>query len=152
MSKSSVKIGSSIMMAMAVFALIVSILWVSITEVMFVSDFLAYTGQDLSDALVAGSKSAELWLITKRLWGFELIGISVLMMFVTARSYTKGERWSWFALLVTGCILWGSLIGYKVAIGYFQLTMSSMTFIVGVILFAFGLVVPAKTILGKKSA
>jgi len=152
LSKSSVKIGSSIMMAMAVFALIVSILWVSITEVMFVSDFLAYTGQDLSDALVAGSKSAELWLITKRLWGFELIGISVLMMFVTARSYTKGERWSWFALLVTGCILWGSLIGYKVAIGYFQLTMSSMTFIVGVILFAFGLVVPAKTILGKKSA
>jgi hypothetical protein len=152
LTKTSVKIGSSIMMAMAVFALIVSILWASITEVMFVSDFLAYTGQHLSDALVAGSKSAELWLITKRLWGFELIGISVLMMFVTARSYAKSERWSWFALLVAGCILWGSLIGYKVAIGYFQPTMSSMTFIVGAILFAFGLVVPAKTILGKKSA
>jgi hypothetical protein len=140
------------MMAMAVFALIVSILWVSITEVMFFSDFLAYTGQRLSDALVAGSKSAELWLITKRLWGFELIGISVLMMFVTARSYAKGEKWSWFALLVTGCILWGSLIGYKVAIGYFQPTMSSMTFIVGAIFFAIGLAVPAKTILGKKLA
>jgi hypothetical protein len=152
LSKSAVKIGSSIMMTMAVFALVVSILWVSITEVMFVSDYLAYTGQSLSDALSSGSKSAELWLITKRLWGFELIGISVLMLFVTARSYARGERWSWYALLVTGCILWGSLIGYKLAIGYFQPTMSSMTFIIGAALFLVGLVVPAKAILGTKSA
>ena len=151
MSKSTVKIGSSIMMVMAVFALVISILWVSITEVMFVSDFLAYTGQGLSDAMAAGSKSAELWLTTKRLWGFELIGISALMMFVTARSYAKGERWSWYALLVTGCILWGSLIGYKLAIGYFQPTMSSMTFIVGAILFAIGITIPARAILTKKS-
>ena len=105
LEKSTVKIGSSIMMAMAIFALVVSVLWISITEVMFVSDYLAYTGQGLSDALAAGSKSAELWLTTKRLWGFELLGISVLMLFVTARSYAKGERWSWFALLVTGFIL-----------------------------------------------
>jgi len=139
------------MMAMAVFALVVSILWISIMEVMFVSDFLAYTGQSLSDALAAGSKSAELWLTIKRMWGFELVGISILMIFVTARSYAKGERWSWYALLVTGCILWGSLIGYKVAIGYFQPTMSSMTFVVGAILFVIGLAVPAKAMLSKKS-
>jgi len=139
------------MMAMAVFALVVSILWISIIEVMFVSDFLAYTGQSLSDALAAGSKSAELWFIIKRMWGFELVGISILMIFVTARGYAKGERWSWYALLVTGCILWGSLIGYKVAIGYFQPTMSSMTFIVGAILFAIGLAVPAKAMLSKRS-
>jgi len=149
--KSSVKIGSSIMMAMAVFALVISLLWVSITEVKFVSDFLAYTGQDLSDALAAGSKSAELWLVTKRLWGVELLAISLLTMFITAKSYARGEKWSWYALLVTGCILWGSLMGYKFAIGYFQLTMSSMTFIVGAILFAIGIALPAKAILGKKS-
>ena len=138
-------------MAMAVFALVISILWVTITEVMFVSDFLAYTGQGLSDALAAGSKSAELWLLTKRLWGVELMAISLLMMFITARSYSKGEKWSWYALLVAGCILWGSLIGYKLVIGYFQPTMSSMTFIVGAILFAIGIVLPAKAILGRKS-
>ena len=66
LAKSTVKIGSSIMMAMAIFALVVSVLWISITEVMFVSDYLAYTGQGLSDALAAGSKAAELWLTTKR--------------------------------------------------------------------------------------
>ena len=150
MQKSSVKIGSSIMMAMAVFAFVISILWISITEVMFVSDFLAYTGQGLSDALAAGSKSAELWLVTKKLWGVELLTISIMMLFITARSYARGEKWAWYALLVTGCILWGSLIGYKVVIGYFQPTMSSMTFIVGAILFAIGIALPAKAILGKK--
>ena len=151
MPKSYVKIGSSIMMAMAVFALVISLLWITITEVMFVSDFLAYTGQDLADALAAGSKAAELWLTTKKLWGIELLAISLLMLFITARSYAKGEKWSWYALLVTGCILWGSLIGYKVVIGYFQPTMSSMTFIVGAILFAVGLLLPAKAIFSKKS-
>ena len=152
MPKSYVKIGSSIMMGMAVFALVVSILWISITEVMFVSDFLSYTGEALSDALAAGSKSAELWLVTKRLWGIELLAISLLIIFITARSYSKGEKWSWYALLVSGCILWGSLIGYKAAIGYFQLTLSSMTFIIGAVLFVIGLILPAKTILGAKSA
>ena len=150
MPKSSIKIGSSIMMAMGVFALVVSVLWVTITEVMFVSDFLAYTGQDLADALAAGSKSAELWLTTKKLWGVELLAISLLAIFVTANSYAKGEKWSWYALLITGCIFWGSLIGYKLTIGYFQPTMSSMTFVIGAILFALGLVIPAKEILGKK--
>lgn len=151
LQKTSIKIGSSLMMAMAVFAFVISILWISITEVMFVSDFLAYTGQSLSDALAMGSKSAELWLTAKRLWGVELLGISSLMIFITSKSYSKGEKWSWYALLVSGCILWGSLIGYKVAIGYFQPTMSSMTFIVGAILFAIGIAVPAKAIFGKKS-
>jgi len=151
LQETSIKVGSSLMMAMAVYAFVISILWISITEVMFVSDFLAYTGQSLSDALAAGSKSAELWLTAKRLWGVELLGISSLMIFITSKSYSKGEKWSWYALLVSGCILWGSLIGYKVAIGYFQLTMSSMTFIVGAILFAIGIAVPAKAILGKKS-
>ena len=151
LSKSSLKIGHSIMMAMAVFAFVVFILWIFITEIMFVSDYLAYTGTSLSDALSAGSKSAELWLTTKRLWGVGLLGISVLMMFVTVKSYSKGEKWSWYALLFTGCILWGSLIGYKVAIGYFQLSMSSMPFIVGAILYAIGLAVPAKAILREKS-
>ncbi len=150
MSKAYLKIGSSIMMAMAVFALAISILWISITEVMFVSDFLAYTGQSLSDALAAGSKMAELWLMTKRLLGLELLATSLLMIFITARSYTKGEKWSWYALLASGCVFWGSLIGYKVAIGYFQPTTSSMTFIVGAILLAIGIAVPSKTILCKK--
>jgi len=149
--QTSVKIASTIMMAMGIYALVVSLFWIFLTEVMFVSDFLAYTGQDLSDALAQGSKSAELWLVAKRLIGIELLPISLLMIFITQKSYRKGERWSWYALLIAGIITWGSLIGYKVAIGYFQPTPSSMTFIIGAILFIIGIAIPAKAILGKQS-
>ncbi len=42
-----------------------------------------------------------------------------------------------------------SLIAYKVVIGYFQTEISSMTFIVGIILFAIGMALPAKAISGE---
>jgi hypothetical protein len=148
---SSVKIASKIMMAMGIYALVVSLFWIFLTDVMFVSDFAAYTGQSLSDALADGSKSAELWFIAKRLIGVELLPISVLMIFITQKSYSRGEKWSWYALLIAGIITWGSLIGYKVAIGYFEPTTSSMTFIIGAILFIIGITLPAKAILSKKS-
>ncbi|UCD96972.1 MAG: hypothetical protein JSV35_02670, partial [Candidatus Bathyarchaeota archaeon] len=63
-----------------------------------------------------------------------------------------GEKWSWYVLLITGMITWGSLIGYKVGIGYFQPTPSSMTFILGAILFTIGIMLPVKAIFGKKLA
>ncbi len=151
MQSSSVRIASKVMTAMAIYLLVVSLSWVFATEIMFVSDYAAYTGQSLSDALAGGSKPAELWFIAKRLIGVELIPLSILMIFVTHKSYSRGEKWSWYALLVTGIMTWGSLIGYKVVIGYFQPTLSSMTFILGAILFAIGIALPAKTVLGKKS-
>ena len=139
------------MFAMGIYALVVSLFWIFLTEVMFVSDFAAYTGQSLSDALAGGSKCAELWLVAKRLIGVELLPVSLLMIFITRKGYSRGEKWSWYALLISGVITWGSLIGYKVVIGYFQPTASSMTFIIGAILFVIGIVLPVKAIFGKKS-
>jgi len=151
METSSVKIASKFMLAMGIYLLVVSLFWIFVTEVFFVSDFEGYTGQSLSDALAAGSKSAELWLVVKRLVGVELLPVSLLMIFITQKAFSKGEKWSWYALLIAGCTTWGSLIGYKVAIGYFELTTSSMTFIIGAILFIIGIVLSAKPILGRKS-
>ncbi len=149
MAASSLKIATGIMLAMGIYALAVSLSWIFLTEVMFVSDYQAYTDQSLLDALAAGSKSAELWLAVKRMMGVELLPISVLMIFITQKSYSKAEKWSWFALLVAGTMTWGSMIGYRIAIGYFQATASSMTFVVPTILLAIGLALPAKAIFGK---
>ncbi len=151
MASSSIKIATGIMLAMGIYALVVSLSWIFVTEVAFVSDYKAYTDQSLADALAAGSKSAELWLVVKRMMGVELLPISILMIFVTQKSYSKAEKWSWFALLISGAITWGSMIGYRVVIGYFQATASSMTFIIPAILLAIGLLLPAKEIFGKKS-
>jgi hypothetical protein len=151
MQTRSAKIGSALMMAQAVYALVVSLFWIFLTEVMFVSIFAGYTGQTLSDALASRSKPAELWLITQRLVGVELLPTSLLMIFVTRNNYSKGEKWSWYALLIAGIVMWGGLISYKVVTGYFDPTPSSMTFIIGAILFIIGISLPAKAILGQKS-
>ena len=151
MQTKSAKIGLFLMTAQSVYALVVSLFWVLITQVMFVSIYAGYTGQTLSDALANHSKPAELWLITQRLVGVELLSISVLMIFITQKSYSKGEKWSWYALLIAGAVMWGSLLAYKVVTGYFDPTLSSTTFIIGAILFILGISLPARAILGQES-
>jgi hypothetical protein len=114
---------------------------------MFVSIFAGYTGQTLSDALANESKAAELWLITQRMVGLQLLPTSVLMVFVTRNSYSSGKKWSWYALLISGAVMWGGLIAYKVVTGYFDPTISSTTFIVGAILFSLRIALPSRAIL-----
>jgi hypothetical protein len=149
MQTRSASIGSFLMAAQAVYALVLSLFWTFVTEVMFVSIFAGYTGQTLADTLARGSKAAELWLITQRLVGVILLSVSLLMVFIAHHGYKQGEKWSWWALLVAGVVTWGGLIGYKVAAGYFGLTRSSMTFIIGAILFIAGISLPARAIWSK---
>ena len=151
MQATSTRIGLTLMMAQAVYALVLSLFWMFVTDVMFVSIFAGYTGQTLADALANQSKPAELWLITQRLVGVQLFAVSVLMIFVTQKSYNKGEKWSWYALLIAGAVMWGSLLAYKVVTGYFDPTLSSTTFIIGAILFIIGISLPARAILGQES-
>ena len=150
MKTQSHRIGVLFMKIQAYYALVVSLAWIFVTEIMFVSIFAGYTGQTLADAIAGGSKQAELWLITQRMIGIEVLPISILMIFMTLNSYRKGEKWSWFALLIAGTVMWGGLIGYKIMTGYFDPNASSLTFIIGAILFLIGITVPAKAILGKK--
>ena len=148
MQESSVKIGSWFMIAMGIFALVTAVLWIFMTEVAFVSDFEAYTGHPYSDFLTSNPKPAELWLFTKRLIGIERLATSLLIVLITQKSYSKGEKWSWYALLIAGVITWGSLIGYRVAIGYVE-SVGIATPVLGLALLFIGLALPARAILGK---
>jgi len=150
MQDSSVKIGSWLMLAMGIYALVTAVFWTLMTEVAFVSDFGAYTGQPYSDFLISNPKPAELWLFTKRLIGIERLATSLLIIFITQRSYRRGEKWSWYALLMAGIITWGWLIGYRVAIGYVE-SVGIATPVLGLALLFIGLAFPAKAIFGKQS-
>ena len=141
---------------MGVYTLVISLLWIFLTEAGFTSDFAAYTGQTYPEYLASSPRHAEMYLITKRLIGVELLPIGVLIILITQKSYSKGEKWSWYALLIAGVVVWGSLIGYRIAIGYFGFdtplrASSSVTPIVGLLLLIVGLGLPAKAILGETS-
>ena len=145
MQTSSVKIASKVMYAMGIYTVVMSLFWIFLTEVIFVSDFLAFTGQSYADYLASSPKTAELYMITKKLWGVTMLLIGLLIIFITQKSYSKAEKWSWYALLIAGTTLWGSLIGYRFIIGY--IAPSIVTFIIGTALFVIGIALPAKEIL-----
>ena len=147
MQSSSVRSGSWVIYVMGIYTLVMSLLWIFLTEVMFVSDFLAFTGQSYADYLVINPEPAELYMITKKLWGVTMLLVSLLIIFITRKSYSKGEKWSWYVLLIAGVMLWGSLIGYRFVIGY--IAPSIVTFLIGTVLFVIGIALPAKEILQK---
>ena len=154
MEDSSVKIASIIMTALGVFSLVISLLWIFMTEVVFISDFEAYTGTTFADYLVISPKYAEMYIITKRLIGVQMFPISILIILIAQKSYSKAQKWSWYALLIAGAVLWGSILVYRISIGYFSFdtplrASSSMTPIVGLILLIVGLALPAKKFFSK---
>ena len=152
----SVKSGSIVMMVMGVFTLVISLLWIFLTDVGFISDFETFMSQPWQEYVLSNPRNAEIYLITKRLIGVEMFPISILILLIAHKSYRRAEKWSWFALLITGTVLWGSLIAYRISIGYYFFdtplrASSSMTPIVGLILLIIGLALPAKAILGNDS-
>ena len=147
MQFSSVRNGSWVMYAMGIYTLVMSLFWIFLTEVVFVSDFLAFTGQSYADYLASSPNLAEIYMITKKLWGITMLLASILIIFITRKSYSKGEKWSWYALLIAGVMLWGGLIGYRFVIGY--VAPSIVTFVIGTVLFIIGIVLPAKEILSN---
>jgi len=142
------KIGSFIMTGMGVFALIISILWVMITDIMFVSDFEVFTGTTYASYLATDPVYAEFYLLTKKLVGLMMIIVSLQILLVAKYGFEKGEKWAWFAELIIGGLFWGTLLGYRAFIGY--LGGSTITFVVGIILYALAILIPAKEFLGKK--
>jgi len=115
---------------------------------MFVSDFLYYTGLTYQQYLASSPRFAEMYIITKKLIGFILLTNGFMILLINQKSYSKAEKWSWYALLIGGGLSWGTFIGYKIFIGYIGLSM--ITFAIGAALLVVGLAFPAKEILSKK--
>ena len=116
---------------------------------MFVSDFAYYTGQTYQQYLASNPSFAQMYIITKKLIGFILLANGIMILLITHKSYSKAEKWSWYALLIGGGISWSTFIGYKIFIGYIGYSM--ITFIVGATLLVIGLAFPVKEILGKST-
>jgi hypothetical protein len=143
-----VDVGSRIMFGLGIYMVVMSIFWVTITETMFLSDFAAYTGQNLSEHRESSPKTAEIYIITKKLIGVELLLVGVLVALISHNAFSKGEKWSWFALLIAGIMTWGVFIAYRILIGYWA-SVGIIPFLIGFVLFLVGITIPARRILGK---
>jgi hypothetical protein len=145
MKKSNHEIGSWLILFLGFYTLVIAILWIFVTEIMFVSDFAHVTGYQFSehpDTVLAG-----FYILTKRLIGVMILVVALLILLINQKAYRKGEKWSWFAILIAGGVTWGTFIVYKIIIGYIGASM--ITFVIGTLITLIGLILSAKEMLGK---
>ncbi|MFX1500644.1 MAG: hypothetical protein ACFFDH_06730 [Promethearchaeota archaeon] len=148
MEKMLSKIGWKVMLTMGMYTLVISLFWIFVTEIMFVSDFEAYVGTSYSDYLLVDRRMAELYIMTKKMIGLMLFGIALSIVIITHHGYKEGEKWAWFTLLIIGGIPWLTFIIYKIIIGYIGVSM--IIFAIGAALYVIGITLPAKEILGNE--
>jgi len=149
MQASSVKVAWKVMLAMGIYVVVLGLLLIFLTKTMFVPDFTVFTAQSWSDFVTSNPKPAELFIIAERLLGAMVLMTGLFTVLIAWKSYSKAEKWSWYTLLVTGIIGWGSWLTYLMAIGCLMFIVLA---VVGIVLFVIGIALPAKAILGKKAA
>jgi hypothetical protein len=144
----NMKLSTFFMNFMGWYMAVMGILMIFFTDIMFISDFFQYTGVTYQEYLSTNQVFAEIFILQKKIMGFMLTGIGVLVLFITRMGFRNRAKWTWYALLIIGGLVWGTFIGYKILILYFGGSM--FIFVVGAILLALGLIFSAKEILIKK--
>jgi len=147
----SIKTGWKIMLAMGIYMAALGLFLIAAPQVGFEKAFAAFTGNSWTNFAPANAKPSELFLILNKFVGANVLSAAALVIGITLTSYRKGARWSWYTLLVSGIIGWGSCLTFHVTIGIREALMSGLISIMGTIIFIVAIVIPAKAILTKKS-
>jgi len=145
----SVKVAWKVMLADGIYIAVIGLLLIFLTKTMFIPDFTLFTAQSWSDFLASNPKPAELSIMVVRLLGAMTLVAGLFVVLMAWKSYRKAEKWSWYTLLVTGIIGWGSSLTYYIAVGCL---VGLVVVYIGIVLFVIGIALPAKAILGKKAA
>ncbi len=149
MQASSVKIAWKVMLAESILMIVAGLLMASITKIMFASAFNGFTTQSWSNFVASNPKPAELFIMMERMTGIMILITGLLVALISWKSYSKAEKWSWYTLFITGVIGWASSLTSYIIIGD---STGKIVSIIGSVLFVIAIVLPAKAILGKKSA
>jgi hypothetical protein len=100
----------------------------------------------ISEIRVFSPELLDFMLFVTQTYGLFVLFGSLLFCIVALIPYRKGEKWAWYAMLVTGAIVTGAMI---IMMAY--MTAHATVSIIMIILWIAGLVLPAKEILGKPS-
>jgi len=100
----------------------------------------------ISEIRVFDPKLLDFMLFVIQGYGLFVLFGSILFCIVALIPYRKGEKWAWYAVLVTGAIVSGAMI-FMIA----YMTSHAIVSIVMIIIWIAGLALPAKEILSKPS-
>jgi hypothetical protein len=89
------------------------------------AEYQNYTGSSIATLVAASPKAAAFITVVFRVYGSYVVAFGLLAIFVAATAFRRGERWAWWALLITNTLAWGAAMRFDwvmQAIGPFELT------------------------------
>ena len=149
MESRSVSIAWKIMMIPNFVALLFGLVFTFIPDVMLSMGYESFTGQSWSAFVSASPKTVDWILLTAgRMYGVHLLAMAGLFLAVTFMSFRKGERWSWYVLLIGSTLAW---IFDTVAVLIMGIVPVAIGNVVMLLIDYAALGISAKDILSKKS-
>ena len=149
MESRSVRIAWKIMMVPNFAVLLFGLVFTFIPDAMNSQGFESFTGQNWS-AFVSASPNTTDWILLTagRMFGVHILVIAILIFAVTLMSFRRGERWSWYTLLMA--ITLGMTLDIVAVYIMGQIQVVAIDIIVLLIAYI-ALGISAKDILSKKS-
>lgn len=101
----------------------------------------------ISEISALGQNILEFMTYTTQMFGLCMLFATLLFLAIALVPYRKGEKWSWYAMLVIGGIYVVGMLTFT----YIGMTSHALVTIVMTLLWIVGLALPAKEILSKPS-
>jgi hypothetical protein len=109
-------------------------------------DFQAITGKSYEGVLEAGPLAVPMLYL--RHLGVVSIALAIAATFILFEGFRKGQRWAWWALLVSGGIVtvFGTIVNFAIG-SWFDFTAH----LIAVLWLLVGLLIPVKTFFSRKA-
>ncbi len=146
-SSKSIKISFIILMIESILALLYGMVAFVLPEVVTSVSYFTYTGQTWDSLIAEHTEIASYIMILEGAAGGLGFALILANLFVLITAFRKGEKWSWFFVLVVSLIGWGvDLITNML----FKNTFSVVVIGCGMLLLVAAMVVSAKAFLTEK--
>ena len=89
------------------------------------AEYQNYTGNSIAALAEASPKAPAFITVVFRVYGAYVVAFGLLAIIVAATAFRRGERWAWWALLITNTLAGGAAMRFDwvmQAIGPFELT------------------------------
>ena len=89
------------------------------------AEYESFTGHSWSELMAVSPKATDFMTVLFRVYGAYVVAVGLLAIMVAATAFRRGDRWAWWALLVTNTIAYGAAMRFDWvvnAIGPFEMT------------------------------
>jgi uncharacterized membrane protein YgdD (TMEM256/DUF423 family) len=150
MQASSIKLAWKLMLVMGIYLAAIG-LFLLLAPQAPLGEEVTYVENTWGELVSTNPKLAEWFLLVSREKGAFALSIAAAVIAISFTSYKKGEKWSWYALLVSGIMVWSGALMYHLTIGINKAPLGGTLVMIGSIIFIVAIALPAKAILGKES-